>query len=140
MSNYIRGMVLTVLVFALATMAIAQKAATPKYDKTTEVKITTVIDDIKTVTTENGLVRVHLTVKDGADTIDVVLAPKAFLDDMSADFTKGDKVEITGSKLKGETIVMLAREVVKGNNTLVLRDKAGEPVWTWMEKKTAEGK
>jgi DNA polymerase III alpha subunit len=140
MSNYIRGFVLTVLVFALATMAIAQKATTPKYDKTTEVKITTVIDDMKTVTTENGQVRVHLTVKDGTDTIDVVLAPKAFLDDMSADFAKGDKVDITGSKIKGETIVMLAREVVKGNNTLVLRDKAGEPVWTWMEKKTAEGK
>jgi hypothetical protein len=37
---------------------------------------------------------------------------------------------------------VLAREVVKGNNTLVLRDKTGAPVWSWMEKKpaTAEGK
>ena len=140
MSKYMRVTVLVVLALALAALAFAQKA--PKYDKTTETKLAkVVIDEVKTVTV-NGQERVSLVIKDGAETVEVYVAPKSFLADMSTEFAKGDQVEITGSKVKTEdgTTLMLAREVVKGNNTLVLRDKVGEPVWSWMEKKTAEGK
>jgi len=56
---------------------------------------------------------------------------------MDFDFAKGDKLEITGSKAKMEgTDVILAREIVKGDNTLVIRDKDGTPAWTWMMKKS----
>jgi hypothetical protein len=124
----------------VGVLGFAQKA--PKYDKTAETKLAkVVVDDVKTVTV-NGQERVSLMVKDGAETVEVYVAPKSFLADMSTEFAKGDQVDITGSKVKteGGTTLMLAREVVKGDNTLVLRDKAGEPVWSWMEKKTAEGK
>jgi predicted PhzF superfamily epimerase YddE/YHI9 len=141
MSNNLRGMVLVVLTLALVSMAVAQKTPALKYDKTTETKISSTIQDVKVEKADNGQERVFLVVKDGADTVEVYVAPKTFLEDMSSDFAKGDQVEITGSKVKIEAgTVVLAREVVKGNNTLVLRDKAGEPVWAWMEKKTAEGK
>ncbi len=81
-------------------------------------------------------------VKTGDDTQEVCLCPKAFLDMMESSFAKGDEVEIVGSKVDNDgKPLILAREVTKGQNTLVLRDKKGEPVWTWMEKaKTAEGK
>lgn len=138
MSKSMKAVMLAVLVLCLAALAFGQKA--PKYDKATEVKLSTAIDSVKAVTVD-GQERVSLMVKDGADLVEVYVAPKAFLADMSTEFAKGDQVEITGSKLKNDNgVLILAREVIKGNNTLVLRDKAGEPVWSWMEKKTAEGK
>lgn len=139
MSKSMKAVMLAVLVVCLAALAFGQKA--PKYDKTTETKLNTTIQDLKTETV-NGQERISLIIKDGADTVEVYVAPKAFLADMSVEFAKGDQVDITGSKVKNDagTTLILAREVIKGNNTLVLRDKAGEPVWSWMEKKTAEGK
>lgn len=141
MAKIIRASVLVTLALALTALAFAQKL--PKYDKTAEVKINTVVDDVKTTTADNGQARIYLVVKDGGQSIDVYVAPKAFIDDMTAEFAKGEKVEITGVKSQdGDKTLMLAREIVQGNNTLVLRDKTGEPVWAWMEKKnsTAEGK
>ena len=70
-------------------------------------------------------------VKTGTDTVDVYLCPKFFLDDMGVSFSKGDEIALTGSKVKqGEADLILAREVVKGNDTLVLRDGKGNPVWS----------
>ncbi|MGO9169282.1 MAG: hypothetical protein ACLP56_20630 [Candidatus Sulfotelmatobacter sp.] len=52
--------------------------------------------------------------------------------DMGVSFSKGDGVVLTGSKVKqGAADLILAREVVKGNETLVLRDEKGNPVWNW---------
>jgi hypothetical protein len=49
---------------------------------------------------------------------------------MGMDFSKGDEITLTGSKVKqGEAEFVQAREVVKGNNTFVLRDAKGTPVW-----------
>ena len=51
---------------------------------------------------------------------------------MGVSFNKGDEISLTGSKVKhGETDLMLAREVVRGNDTVVLRDEKGNPVWSW---------
>jgi len=128
---------------ALSTASFAQKTALPKYDSKTEVHIAkATVLDTKEVTLSNGQHRFRLIVNAGNETLEVCLCPKAFLDTMDTAFAKGDEVEITGSKVKEseDKTIILAREVVKGQNTLVLRDKTGDPVWTWMEKKTAEGK
>ena len=64
--------------------------------------------------------------------VDVYLRPKAFLDDLGVSFKKGDEINLTGSKVKqGAADLILAREVVKGSDTLVLRDDKGIPVWNW---------
>ena len=64
--------------------------------------------------------------------MDVYLCPKSFLDDMGVSFNKGDDIALTGSKAKQSGAdVILAREVVKGDMTLVLRDDKGNPVWSW---------
>jgi hypothetical protein len=71
-------------------------------------------------------------VKDGTDMLDVYLCPEAFLKDMGFSFSKGDEIALTGSKVKQENgELILAREVVKGTDTLVLRDDKGGPVWNW---------
>jgi hypothetical protein len=54
------------------------------------------------------------------------------MDDMGVSFSKGDELAFTGSKVKyGGADLILAREVVRGTETLVLRDEKGNPVWNW---------
>jgi hypothetical protein len=49
---------------------------------------------------------------------------------MGMSFGKGDEVTLTGSKVKhGEADLILARKVVRGNDTFVLRDDKGNPFW-----------
>jgi hypothetical protein len=51
---------------------------------------------------------------------------------MGVSFRKGDEIALTGSKVKqGEADLVLVREVVKGADTLVLRDEKGNPIWSW---------
>jgi hypothetical protein len=132
------------LVGVLSAGAFAQsKAALPKYDASTEITIKkAIVQDVKEVTLSNGQNRFRIIVKAGADTYEVCLCPKAFLEVLDSTFAKGDEVNVIGSKVQdGDNTIILAREVEKGQNTLVLRDKKGEPVWSWMEKKpAAEGK
>ena len=45
---------------------------------------------------------------------------------------KGDALELTGSKVTQEQAsLILAREISKGDDKLVLRDGKGEPIWNW---------
>ena len=113
--------------------AAAQKSkepSPPKYDLHTETKMKVTVDEVKLSPTGSGKQVAHLLVKSGTDSVDVYLCPKSFFDDMGMSFSKGDEVTLTGSKVKqGEADLILAREVVKGNDTFVLRDDKGNPVW-----------
>ena len=129
---------LLVLVAILAGLpAGAQKspptiASPPKYDLHTETKIKATVDEVKLPPKGSEKEITHLVVKDGTNSVDVYLCPKSFFDDMGMAFTKGDQITITGSKVKqGEADLTLAREVVKKEDTFVLRDDKGNPVWTW---------
>lgn len=117
----------------LVASAGAQKAARPvlpKYDLQTETKFKGTIEEVKLPPKGSEKQIAHLLVKNGADTVDVYLCPKAFMDDMGMDFSKGDEISLTGSKIKqGEADLVLAREVIKGNDTFALRDAKGNPVW-----------
>jgi len=128
------------LVLALAIpAALAQKTTDtpvlPKYDPAKEVKIKGVIEDVKEMTMGKGEAGVHLMVKTSTETIEVRLCPSGYLKDFEVAFSKGQQVEVTGSRVKVEDKeVILAREVVQGNNTVTLRDNKGTPVWTWLKK------
>jgi hypothetical protein len=122
------------LCFALAlpTVLLFAQAGPPKYDVATEAKFKVTVQDMKLPAKGKEKDVAHLMVTSGADTIDIYLCPKSFLDDMGATFAKGDEVTITGSKIKQDgSDVILAREVVKGTDTLMLRDDKGKPVWNW---------
>ncbi|MGO9649527.1 hypothetical protein SBA1_370009 [Candidatus Sulfotelmatobacter kueseliae] len=104
----------------------------PKYDLTTETKVKGTVEELKLPPKGSEREAAHLLVKSGADSVDVYLCPKSFLDELGVTLDKGDEVALTGSKVKqGEADLILAREVVKGNDTLVLRDEKGNPVWSW---------
>ena len=109
-----------------------QEPKPPKYDAHTETKMKGTVEEVKLPPKGSEKEVAHLLVKTGADTVDVYLCPKSFLDDMGVSFSKGDEIALTGSKVKqGEADLILAREVVKGTDTLVLRDEKGNPIWSW---------
>ncbi len=126
------------LLLALAVpAAFAQKATDtmPKYDVSKEVKIKGTIDDVKEMSMGKGEVGIHLMVKTATETIEVRLCPSGYLKDFEVALAKGQQIEVTGSRIKvDDKDVILAREVVQGNNTITLRDKQGGPVWTWLKK------
>ena len=124
------------LAVASAMVALAQKpaaSATPKYDAATEVSIKGVIDEVKELPVGKED-HVHLMLKTATETVEVRLCPTVYLKDFDVKFEKGQQIDVTGSRVKvDDHDVILAREVVNGNSTVVLRDKKGAPVWTWLK-------
>ncbi len=139
LSNRSRKFVLLLVFLAVVfgAPARAQKnrtapASPPKYDLKTEAKFKGTVADLQLPPKGSEKEIAHLVLKNGADAVDVYLCPQAFLADMGFSLSKGDEIALTGSKVKqGEADLILAREVVKGNDTLVLRDEKGSPVWSW---------
>lgn len=120
------------IVYALPLVAQkAQETNQPKYDLNAEIKIKGTVVDVKLPPKGSEKEIAHLLVKTGTDTVDVYLCPQSFLNDMGVSFNKGDEIALIGSRIKwGEADLVLAREVVKGTDTLVLRDAKGNPVWS----------
>jgi hypothetical protein len=115
--------------FLLSLVSAAQTAA-PKYDPSTEMKMKGVVEELKLPPKGKEKDVAHLVMKNGDQMVDIYLCPKSFMDEMGVSFTAGDEIAFTGSKVKGGGDEMiLAREVVKGQDTLVLRDDKGNPVW-----------
>jgi hypothetical protein len=119
------------LVFAWSGLLNAQSGL-PKYDMHTETKLKGTVEEVKLPSKGNEKEVVHLMMKNGEEMVDLYFCPKSFMDDMGVSFGKGDEIALTGSKVKyGGADLVLAREVVKGTDTLVLRDDKGNPVWNW---------
>lgn len=102
----------------------------PKYDLLTETKIKGVIDAVNLLSVGTRKDFTELVIKSGDDSTHIYLCPKPFQEEMGISFTKGDQIAVTGSKVKQDTSdVILARELVKGTDTLMFRDDKGKPVW-----------
>jgi hypothetical protein len=124
---------LPVATLVLACSAVlGAETGPPKYDLHTEAKMKGTVEEVKLPAKGNNKEVVHLLMKNGDDVVDLYFCPKSFMDDMGVTFSKGDELAFTGSKVKyGGADLVLAREVVKGTETLVLRDEKGNPVWSW---------
>lgn len=105
----------------------ASKTGT-KYDPTKEVKVKGVVSEVRE---SPGALDPTILVIKTADKITLVrLAPAEFLKEIDCWIKVGDQVEVTGAKVP-DTMPdeIMAREVVFGNNTMVLRDPKGVPIW-----------
>jgi hypothetical protein len=102
----------------------------PKYDLHAEMKTKGVIDEVNLLPFGTRKDFRELTIKDGEAIIQIYMCPKPFEDEMGISFSKGEQIAVTGSKVKyQEADVILARELVKGEDTLMFRDDKGAPVW-----------
>jgi hypothetical protein len=119
-------------VFSGAVLAAAPAVAqappkAPEYDVTTEVTVrgtVTEIHESKVATDHPGL---HLMLQTEKDTFEIHACPVRFLSELEFTIEVGDTLSIVGSKRKGAVIV--AREITKGQLSLMLRDKKGVPNW-----------
>ncbi|HXJ86311.1 MAG TPA: hypothetical protein VMS18_05805 [Candidatus Binatia bacterium] len=121
-----------VALVAAATPAFSQ--APPKYDTATETTIKVTVAELKLVPPTGAKPIAYLVTKTdpdkGKDPVQIFLCPKSFLDQMGIAFKADEAVEIKGSKVKqGATDLILAREMVKGGETLTFRFPDGKPAW-----------
>ncbi len=106
--------------------------------------------DVKTIETANGSVvsidqvspdknmstGVHLLLNTANGNISVHLGPSWYIDNQEIQINKGDNITVTGSKVtyNGDQVI-IAKEIVKGDQVLKLRDDNGYPVWSgWRNK------
>ena len=107
-----------------------EDSSMPKYELGAEMKTKGVIDEVNLMSVGKRKDFTELIIKNGDDKIHIYVCPKPFEDEMGISFSKGDEIGITGSKVKQEeSDVILAREIVKGTDTLMFRDDKGNPVW-----------
>jgi hypothetical protein len=115
------------------------------YDTMTEATFSGTVADIKggrsalswltTIHTlglgHGGVREKQLLLKTDTGTLQIHLGPTTFLDENKVEVKKGDALEITGSRVAiGESHVVLAREVRKGDIAWTLRDSTGQPLWS----------
>lgn len=131
---YLKLLSLTAIVMlSIAPLALAQKASdtkkpAAKYDIATEVTLKGIIEEVKLDPAENE--GTHLVLKSGVETILIHVGPPEFLKEYEVNLAKGDQVTLVGSKLTIDGAdEVLAREITKGDNTAMLRDSKGVPIW-----------
>ena len=129
-STPFRQCVLQLLAAALfAAPALAQA---PKYDPSTETTLKITVAELKLVPPEGPKPIAYLLPKPGAEKepLQIFLCPKKFLDEIGVAFKADDAIQVTGSKVKQDgNELILAREVVKGGETLTFRFQDGKPAW-----------
>jgi hypothetical protein len=104
----------------------------PKYDLHTETKTKGIVDEVNLLPVGTRKDFTELVIKSGAEKVHIYVSPQTFQEEMGISFNKGDEIAVTGSKVKRDASdVILARELVKGSETLVFRDDKGNPVWNW---------
>ena len=116
----------------VATSAFSQ--APPKYDPATETTVRGAVGELKLVPPTGGKPFAYLVTKTGPDkekdTVQIFLCPKSFLDQMGIAFKTDEAIEVKGSKVKQDGAdLILAREMIKGGETLTFRFPDGKPAW-----------
>ena len=107
-----------------------ENSSLPKYDLQAEMKTKGVIDEVNLLSVGTRKDFTELIIKNGDDKIHIYVCPKPFEEEMGISFSKGDQIAVTGSKVKHDAAdVILARELVKGQDKLLFRDAKGAPVW-----------
>ena len=104
--------------------------AVPKYDPKAETKVNGAVEETRLLEFAARKDFVELVLKSDEGKVVVYVCPKPFQDQLGISFSKGETITITGAKVKQEASdVILARELVKGQDTILLRDDQGNPVW-----------
>ena len=108
-------------------------ATTAAYDITTEVTLTGSVVYVNAVAHGSSATAAQdgtLMLRTDSGTVDVQLAPAAFLAEKKVKIAKGDTIAVIGSRVtSGDSQVLLARELRKGNTAWTLRSTGGTPLW-----------
>jgi hypothetical protein len=125
-SKVLAGLLVT-LSFAAITLGQTTSKTGAKYDISREVKLKGRVTEVRDATAPTEAT--VLVVKTAEGPVTVQLAPRDYLKEIDCWIKVGDQVEVTGAKVGDSTDQIIAREVVFGNSTMVLRDGKGTPIW-----------
>jgi len=117
---------------AFALPPTTSSAGVPKYDPATEAVFKGTVEEVRDRQCPvSGGMGSHVILKlENGTTIEVHLASTKFMKEYELVFSPGDELEIKGSKVVFEGVeTIFAREVKRGNDVYVFRDKDGKPVW-----------
>lgn len=139
--------VLSVVILGLSAGSFAQRGAmkwkgsggwgqgTPynrMYDPAKVETVSGTVESIGTAVPMKGMyAAATLTLKTEKETIAVHLGPEWYIGRLDTKIAKGDAIEIKGSRVTfaGKPVI-IAAEVKKNDNVLVLRDNMGIPAWS----------
>lgn len=105
----------------------AEKA--PEYDPKAEVTMKGVVEDFHESKVKGDHPGLHLIVKTETESVEVHTCPVSFMSELEFAIEKADEVTVVGSRPEAGGI-LVAREITKGQTSLIVRDKTGAPVWT----------
>ncbi len=124
------------LIFAWSPIVFCQgppggMGAGPMYNPKTESTLSGRVGQVTTMQGPRGWGGTHLDLKTESGTYHVHLGPTSFIKAKGFTFTRGDQIEVTGSKVTFQNHdAIIAREVKKGDKVLSLRDAQGIPEWS----------
>jgi hypothetical protein len=112
-----------------AGCAFAQSAPpAAEYDLAAEITVRGGVAEIHESKLAGDHPGLHLVLKTEQETLEVHLCPVRFLRELEFAIEIGDQLTVLGSRPKGAA-VLVAREVKKGQQSLILRDATGAPNW-----------
>ena len=122
---------MTMIVFAVGLLGIHNTLAESDYDvKTAETFGGKALSIEKTAPAKRRGDWVNLLLQTGKETIAVQLGPAWYIDKQRPRIHPNDIIKVTGSRvtMNGRSIIVAA-DVMKGNELLKLREANGVPVW-----------
>ena len=123
------------LLLSLPALAAPDRAGPPGrpgrvHDPATVQTVSGEVLEVRTHERQGGR-GVHLRLSTAEGPVDVHLGPAWWLEKQPVQVAKGDKVEVTGSRVAVEgRPALIAQAVKKGEAELSLRDAAGVPAWS----------
>jgi hypothetical protein len=102
------------------------------YDPKTMETVSGEVVSLEFLTPTKGMGQgIHLLLKTDKETISVHLGPAWFIENQDLKIEKGDRIDVRGSRITfQQKPAIIAAEVNKGNEMLLLRDDNGIPVWS----------
>lgn len=129
----IKNVLITLLMLGVTGAgSVPGKANAPRYNPATEVTVEGTVQHLE----QEGIARwgtggTHLILNTGSEKLVVRLGPRRFLAQQGFRIADGDRIVVTGSKVRiGDEEAILARQVTLRNRVLTLRDRQGKPQWS----------
>ena len=129
--NWIWLLIALLLLAMVLAVPVGGRKDTPRTATPTEKNYAGTIEAVNRRTCEIcNRVELSVILITGAGRLEVRLGPQAFFEERDFTLTRGDAIEVTGIEFaeRGKNLV-LANEVRKAGECLVLRGKLGKPAW-----------
>lgn len=123
---------LLLVALPLAAQPAPRRGPMPMYDLDAEITLRGTVESLEEVEAPNGGKGIHLKLSVEGRSRDIHVGPAAFLQQEGFAFTVGDELEVTAAPcpMDDEGEALMPRRIVHGDETLVLRDERGVPLWS----------